>query len=97
MEISKQLQQLINMKGINISQLAKEVGISSKTLHNWTTGQKPRDIDQVKQVADYFGVSIDELCFGLQATSSISNFENHKDEINAGIYEVVLRKVNIKK
>lgn len=96
MEISKQLEKLLNDSGINVSQLARDVGISSKTLHNWTTGQKPRDIDQVKLVADYFGVSMDELCFGLKASPSVVNFENHKDEINAGIYEVVLRKINIK-
>ncbi|MDA9189511.1 helix-turn-helix domain-containing protein [bacterium] len=97
MEISKQLEQLLRLKGMNISQLAREVGVSSKTLHNWTTGQKPRDIDQVKRVADFFRVSIDELCFGLQANTSKDSFENHRDEIDAGVYRVILQKINVKK
>lgn len=32
-------------------------------------GQKPKDIDQVKRVADYFKVSLDELVFGETSAS----------------------------
>lgn len=93
MKISKQLEKLLSDNAINVSQLARDVGISSKTIHNWTTGQKPRDIDQVKLVADYFGISIDELCFGSSKKINKVNFEEHQSEINAGVYEVILRKV----
>jgi len=93
MEISRQLGKLLNESGMSISELSRKVDISSKTLHNWSVGQKPRDIDQVKKVSDFFGISVDELCFGIKDKNRESKFENHREEINAGIYEVVLRKI----
>jgi hypothetical protein len=47
-------------------------------------------LEQLKKLANYFKVSIDYLCFG---ESHISEFEQYKNEINAGVYEVILRRV----
>ena len=89
MELDKVLRQLLNSRDIRPTTLAKEVGVSAKTIHNWLVGQSPRDISQVKKVADFFGVSLDYLCFG----KTDGPIESFSEEINAGVFEVVLRRV----
>ncbi|MBX9766972.1 MAG: helix-turn-helix transcriptional regulator [Bdellovibrionales bacterium] len=89
------LRSALKNNGIGVSALARETGISRKTLENWLEGQKPQNIEQVKTVADFFSISVDELCFGLsvRAPEAKTEFEQHQDEINAGVFEVVLRRV----
>lgn len=86
----------IRKSGLSIPLLAKETKISRQTLFNWSAGQKPSNISQVKVVADFFNISIDDLCFGdpkKSSSESKSVIDQHKDEINAGIFEVVLRRI----
>jgi transcriptional regulator with XRE-family HTH domain len=93
MKLKDQLDILMKNRGLSMSELAREVNVSVKTLHNWAQGQTPRDISQVKQVADFFSVSLDYICFGSSKTPERGSFEYHQDEINAGVFEVILRKV----
>lgn len=81
--------------GITVPTLASKTGISRKTLSNWIDGQKPQNLEQVKIVAEYFNLSVDELCFGpsFKSTTETSELEKYRDEINAGTFEVVLRRV----
>jgi len=97
LRLKENLKKLLKSKSITVSDLSREVGISVKTLHNWTTGQEPNKLTQVKKVADYFEMSIDEICFSgraeLNSSSKSSAIEMHQDEIKAGIFEVVLRPI----
>lgn len=95
MELAHVLKRLMQERDLSISQLSRQAKIPVQTLHNWLNNQKPKDINQVKKVADFFSVSIDFLCFGVEprtitATPPLKDFEN---EIYAGVFEVVLRKV----
>lgn len=95
MELKSQLVRLIRKRGMTITTLSKNTKIPAQTIHNWIAGSKPRDFDQVKKVADYFGVSLDFLVYGIERPVMISTeIEKHRDEINAGVFEVVLRKIN---
>lgn len=67
-QFKKNLKSKLIENKIKIQYLADQTGISRKTLENWLEGQKPRDIEQVKKVADFFKISVDELCF-----SDVSN------------------------
>lgn len=67
-QLKKNLRSKLIENKIKIQYLADQTGISRKTLENWLEGQKPRDIEQVKKVADFFKISVDELCF-----SDVSN------------------------
>jgi transcriptional regulator with XRE-family HTH domain len=91
-ELQFRLKKLIQERGVSISRVSKDTGIATQTIHNWLTGREPRGLKQVKCVADYFGVSIDNLCFGISADENVK-IENYGDEINAGVFEVVLRRV----
>ena len=59
----------------------------------WLEGQKPKDIGAVKRVADYLQVSVDHLCFGMDLLPTATEIERHMNEINAGVFEVILRRV----
>ena len=87
------LKALIKSQDKTIAQLARATEIAPQTLNNWMAGQEPRSLTQVKVVADYFSITIDELCFNNSPSTNNTEIENFNDEINAGIFEVVLRRV----
>jgi len=88
-----QLKALIAKNDTTVAQVARATKISSKTIYQWLNGQSPRNLDQVKKVAVHFNVTLDYLAFGdeQKQQNPITDF---KDEINAGFFEVILRKVN---
>lgn len=93
MKLAQQLKKLIHQHGTTVSILSKSVKTPNQTIHNWLSGSKPRDLDQVKKVADHFKVSLDFLLYGIESEKPTTPIEAFRDEINAGIFEVVLRRV----
>ena len=89
------LKKLISEKGITITALSRATKVPLQTLHGWLHGSEPKSLKQVKKVADHLGVDLDYLCFGVEPKKS--NFSDYHEEINAGIFEVVLRRVSNKK
>ena len=76
------------------SQLSRLTGVAQTTLSEWLAGSTPKDLRKVKKVADHFEITIDELCFGTGAKSKANSvIEAYEDEINAGVFEVLLRRV----
>jgi transcriptional regulator with XRE-family HTH domain len=94
MKLATQLKKLIQQNGISVTHLSKVTKVPGQTLHSWLSGSKPRDMDQLKRVSDHFRVSLDFLAYGIEPelrhASPLKDFDS---EINAGIYEVVLRRV----
>jgi transcriptional regulator with XRE-family HTH domain len=76
---------------MSVAQLSRKAAVPKNTLFNWLSGLKPKDVVQVKRVAEVLGVSLDYLLFGVQPTAAIQ-FSDYQDEINAGVFEVVLRR-----
>lgn len=93
MELKDVLKALLKQEGISISQLAKRTEVPMQTLHNWLQGMEPRSLKQLRSVADFFEVSMDYLCFGVNKESLHKGLDQYKEEINAGVFEVVLRRV----
>lgn len=94
MKLSKNLKELLSKNDLNISQLSRATNVPRQTVDNWLSNQEPRSLKQVKLVADYFSVTVDELCFGsVRAKKKVSSIDEYSDEINAGVFEVVLRRV----
>jgi len=90
MKLYKILKYLLVDYDINLSQLSRATGVPRQTLDNWISGQEPRSLSQVKVIADYFSLSIDQLCFEQCARDTMIEYQ---DEINAGVFEIVLRRV----
>ena len=93
MELKSILRRIIREKGITVVALSRGAKIPVQTLHGWLQGSEPKSIRQLKSVADYLGVDLDYLCFGIKPTVQKNKLELLEDEINAGIFEVVLRRV----
>ena len=57
--ILENIKRLCKERGITVSALEKESGLKNATITKWDTSV-PK-VDNLKKVADYFGVTVDEL------------------------------------
>lgn len=57
------LMDLLNQRKWSCSELSRRTGVPKQTLHNWLKGRVPRRIEQIKQVANVFEITVDDLCF----------------------------------
>ena len=64
MNLKNQLRHFLDEREMSASQLAKKAKIPKQSLSGWLSGSNPRDVRQVKKVADALGVSVDHLLFG---------------------------------
>lgn len=53
------IRELCNERGTNFKQLELSLGFGNGTIARW--GDSPPSVIKVKAVADYFGVTVDEL------------------------------------
>ena len=91
-DLKSNLKALVSAKNISMAQLSRETGVPPQTLNNWLSGQEPRSLKQVRSVARFFNITVDELCFGDEKNSN-QILNAYSDEINAGVFEVVLRRI----
>jgi len=91
MVLQKILKGLLRDQDTTVAQISRSTKVARQTIDNWLMGQEPRNLGQVKKVADHFGVSVDYLCFG--SDKKEKTIEDLGEEINAGVFEVVLRRV----
>lgn len=87
------LKKLLKEKDLSVAHLSRATKVPLQTLHGWLHGNEPKNLRQVKAVADYLGVDLDYLCFGIHPPTDPKVINKFEDEINAGIFEVVLRRV----
>lgn len=65
---SKTLNELFKNK--SITQVAKEIGIAKSTLSEWASSKKGPNLSSmhhVRNLADYLGISFEELIFGKES------------------------------
>lgn len=65
LKVSKILAQ--RLKGENLSALAKELEMPRSMLHDWVKGNRIpslNNIEHIKKLADYLGISLEELLTG---------------------------------
>lgn len=53
------IKKLCKEKGVSIARLERETGIGNGTVARWGTSSP--NVDNVRKVADYFGVTVDNL------------------------------------
>jgi len=64
MNLKLQLEYFLEKTGMNPTLLSRKARVPRQNISNWLMGQSPKDITQVKRVADIFGISVDTLVFG---------------------------------
>lgn len=55
------LRELRKERGLTLMQLAKHFNMSHSTLSKYETGHRKPDMEMLKKLSDYFGVSVDYL------------------------------------
>lgn len=90
MSLEKNLRNLIRERGTTVVALSEKTQVPLATLKGWLNGKSVRDMLQLKAIADHFKVTLDFLYFGVERKPS---FNDYREEINAGQFEVILRKV----
>ena len=70
-------------KGLTQAQLAEKLNITDRAVSKWETGRGYPSIDSLKQIANYFSISIDELLSG-ERLITIAENENRTNLKNMG-------------
>ena len=92
MNLKNQLKLYIAEKDISLSRLARQSGVSRQTLNDWLLGKPATNINKIKKIADILDVSVDHLAFG-SGLENVKDIHKYQEEINCGVFEVVLRKI----
>ena len=61
MEFSEKLQQLRKQKELTQEQLAEKLYVSRAAVSKWESGRGWPNLDSLKDIAEFFGISLDEL------------------------------------
>lgn len=73
-------EQLLQKHGISAYRVSKEAGITQSTLSDWKRGRSTPKSENMKKIADYFGVSIDYLMTGQESSDKNEPVLKPKDE-----------------
>jgi transcriptional regulator with XRE-family HTH domain len=97
MYLKKQLRFYLDRREMSAAQLAKKASVPKQSLSGWLAGSNPRDVRQVKRVAEVLGVSVDHLLFGDgedQNAMKVTELDALLgDEWISGLFEVKFRRV----
>ena len=63
-QVSTTIKLLRAEKGINQEQLAEQLHVTRQAVSSWETGKTQPDIEAMKQIAEYFDVSVERLIYG---------------------------------
>lgn len=66
--------------GKSESAVAKDVGITSKSVTGWKNGALPRN-STLKKLADYFGITVDELMGTKKEPAGMGGLDKQMQEI----------------
>lgn len=90
MNLKKQLRFYLDRNAMTATDLAKKTKISKQVISLWLAGASPKKLEQVKAVADEFGITVDNLCFGTGITEEL---DQEKDDFLSGIFEIKVRRI----
>lgn len=70
LNLKRQLARFIRERSLTGAELARRSGVPKQSISDWLAGVRPRNIAQVKRIADTLGVGLTELCFGPEITEA---------------------------
>ena len=83
MEFNEKLQELRKARGLTQEELAEALFVSRTAISKWESGRGYPSIESLKQIANYFSISIDELLSG-ERLITIAENENRTNLKNMG-------------
>ena len=92
MEFNEKLQELRKHKGFTQEELAEALFVSRTAVSKWESGRGYPNLDSLKAVAKFFGVTIDELLSGDElltiAEKDTEQKENHFRDLVFGLLDI---------
>ena len=85
------LEELMKEREITYKKLSLETGIPKTTLFTWSTGSIPRNLHDLRKVADFFDVEIHYLLFGESDPKAI----RPKKQVVRASFEIPLSEINL--
>ena len=73
-------EQLLQKYGVTAYKVAKETGITQSTLSDWKRGRSTPRTENMKKIADYFGVTVDYLMTGKEESNEKEPTFTSRDE-----------------
>ena len=55
----QKFEQLVKARGITTYRVAKDIGLAPTVFSDWKSGRSKPKVDKLKNIADYFGVTIE--------------------------------------
>ena len=90
MELNEKLQGLRKQKGLTHEELAEVLFVSRTAISKWESGRGYPNIESLKAISKFFGVTIDELLSGDElltiAEKDTKQKEKHIDSFRLWIY-----------
>ena len=87
MEFNEKLQQLRKQKALTQEELAKALYVSRTAISKWESGRGCPNIDSLKAISEFFGVSIDELLSGDELLSiAEENLRENKKHVRILVF-----------
>ena len=90
MEFNHKLQELRKQKGLTQEELAEVLFVSRTAISKWESGRGYPNIESLKAISKFFGVTIDELLSGDElltiAEKDTKKKEKHIDSFRLWIY-----------
>lgn len=93
MVLRLQLKNLLAARGMTASQLARACNIPKQTICDWMSGVTPRNLGNLKLIADFFSLTIDELCFGEPKKPKRPKMRGFLRVAGLGVFDVEFRSV----
>lgn len=80
MEFNKKLQELRKQKGLTQEELAQSLYVSRTAVSKWESGRGYPNIDSLRAIANFFGITIDELLSGDELLTIAQEDNRHKEK-----------------
>ena len=88
MEFHEKLQELRKQKGLTQEELAQNLYVSRAAVSKWESGRGYPNIESLKALAKFYGVTIDALLSGEEALSLAEKKENRFRAVIAGFLDL---------
>ena len=93
MDLGKKLFELRKSKHLSQEQVAEQLHVTRQTVSNWELGETTPDLNQAKELAKLFSVSLDDLV-GLDTQNILKEKVSNVEKL-AGIILTILKVIGV--